>query len=141
MPNYLIKECAWESCKHQLSDIRRQVFINEQKVPEELEWDGFDESAQHVVALNKQQQAVATGRVKPDGHIGRMAVLKNYRQQGIGSKILLALLDIAQQQNISKVFLHAQVTAILFYERHGFVCDSEQFMDAGIPHKSMIKEL
>jgi len=75
------------------------------------------------------------------GHIGRMAVLKNYRQQGIGSKILLALLDIAQQQNISKVFLHAQVTAILFYERHGFVCDSEQFMDAGIPHKSMIKEL
>lgn len=141
MQNYSIKTCTWKSYKQQLSAVRREVFIQEQQVPEELEWDEFDESAQHVIALDKHHQAIATGRIKVDGHIGRMAVLKGYRQQGIGSEILLALLDVAKQQNLNSVYLHAQVSAILFYEKHGFSCNSDKFLDAGIPHKSMVKEL
>lgn len=141
MQNHSIKICDWNSCETQLSDIRRAVFINEQKVPEELEWDEFDASAQHVLALNSLNEAVATGRIKADGHIGRMAVLKDYRKQGIGSAILLVLLDIASRLKIEKVFLHAQVSAVPFYLKHGFVCDGDEFMDAGIAHKTMYKNL
>lgn len=124
-----------------MTAIRRRVFIEEQKVPEELEWDEYDERAFHVVALTGNKEPVATGRIKKDGHIGRMAVLKNYRQQGIGSSILLALLDIARRQHLTTVYLHAQVNAIGFYEQHGFVCSSDEFLDAGIIHKTMIKQL
>ena len=84
---------------------------------------------------------VGTGRMKPDGHIGRMAVLKDCRGQGIGSAILTALLDIARQQQWSEVYLHAQVAAIPFYVKHGFTANGEQFMDAGIPHQSMVRRL
>ncbi len=141
MQNYSIHQCAWESHQQQLSAIRREVFILEQRVPEELEWDEFDITARHVIAFNDKERPIATGRIKPNGHIGRMAVLKLYRKQGIGSAILVALLAVAKQQNLSEVYLHAQVSAMSFYEQHGFVCNSEQFMDAGIPHRSMIKKL
>ena len=141
MKQYSIKTCSWLACKELLSDIRRQVFICEQNVPEELEWDEFDTLAQHVIALNSEKKAVATGRIKADGHIGRMAVLKSYRQQGIGSKILLALLDIAHDKKLDSVYLHAQTSAIAFYEKHGFTCSSEEFLDAGILHKSMYKKI
>ncbi len=141
MQNYSIHNCEWESHQRQLSVVRREVFIQEQRVPEELEWDEFDATAWHVIAFNNRNEPIATGRIKLNGHIGRMAVLKLYRKQGIGSAILVALLAAAKQQNLQKVYLHAQVSAISFYEQHGFVCSSEQFMDAGIPHRSMIKRL
>jgi len=137
----LIKLCDWNACKAQLSAIRREVFIEEQHVPEELEWDEYDETAQHVIALDTDGKAVATGRIKNDGHIGRMAVLKSYRQQGIGTAILLALLNVALKNKLTSVYLHAQISAVAFYEKQGFICNSKEFMDAGIAHKSMIKQL
>ena len=141
MSNYIIKQSNWESDKQLLSDIRREVFIKEQHVPEELEWDEFDEIAQHVLAFNSESQAVGTGRIKKDGHVGRMAVLKKYRHQGVGSAILLALVDVAKKQKLEKLYLHAQVDAIPFYIGHGFVCEGDEFLDAGIPHKTMCKNL
>lgn len=132
--------CDWQQYREQLSFVRREVFIQEQNVPEELEWDEFDRTAQHILVLN-DTQPVATARIKKDGHIGRMAVLKQYRQQGIGSEILLRLLDDARKLELKKVFLYAQVSAIHFYEKQGFVCEGNEFMDAGIPHKMMIKKL
>lgn len=141
MQNFLINTCLWVDCRQQLSDIRREVFINEQHVPEELEWDEFDEVAQHVLAVSSVNEAIGTGRIKADGHIGRMAVLTSYRQQGIGSAILLTLLDIAKQQKLKNVYLHAQVSAVSFYEKHGFISHGDEFMDAGIPHKTMHKSL
>lgn len=141
MQNYLIQTCVWESCEANLSSVRREVFINEQSVPEDLEWDEFDATAQHILALNFDSQAIGTGRIINDGHIGRMAVLKKCRHQGIGSAILLALLDIAKKQKLEQVYCYAQVEAIPFYEQHGFVCDGDEFMDAGIPHKTMHKNL
>ena len=131
---------SWQDSKAGLGTVRRVVFIDEQQVPESLEWDGLDGSCDHVLVSDADHRPVATGRMKPDGHIGRMAVLPAYRGQGIGAAILAALLEVARQKGHEAVFLHAQVSAIAFYERHGFVVNSEQFMDAGIPHKTMIRK-
>ncbi len=128
---------AWEEYSRELRVVRRAVFIEEQHVPEELEWDEFDESCHHVLVTDSANRPVGTGRIKSDGHIGRMAVLNDRRGQGIGSAILAAMLDYAEQQYYPRVFLHAQMTAIPFYEKHGFMVCSARFMDAGIPHKTM----
>ena len=141
MQNYSFQTCRWQDYQAELSNIRREVFIKEQNVPEELEWDEFDETAQHVIALNSDNQPIGTGRIKEDGHIGRMAVLKKHRQQGVGSAILALLIDNAEKKNLERVYLHAQVEAIPFYLYHGFTCQGDEFMDAGIPHKTMYKEL
>jgi len=141
MKKHSISVCCWKDCKQSLSLIRRKVFIEEQNVPEALEWDEFDNTATHVLVSTDNDTPIATGRIKADGHIGRMAVLKQYRNQGLGSGILLTLLNTAMQNKLNTVYLHAQVTAIAFYEKHGFTCSSEEFLDAGIPHKSMIKKL
>jgi len=84
---------AWKQSRDALGSVRRSVFIDEQQVPEELEWDEFDESSHHVLVTDAANRPLATGRIKPDGHIGRMAVLPEYRQQGVGSAMLAALLD------------------------------------------------
>lgn len=124
-----------------IKTVREQVFIQEQHVPVALEWDGLDDAAIHVVAEDKHAQVIGTARLLEDGHIGRMAVLPKWRHQGVGSALLKELLLIAQQQQLSKVFLHAQTTAIGFYERHGFRVLGEEFMDAGIPHHYMERHL
>jgi len=121
--------------------VREQVFIREQQVPEELEWDEYDAKAIHVVAYDADDQVIGTARLLTDGHIGRMAVLEPWRKNGVGSALLEKLLLLAQQRNLSKVFLHAQTSAIEFYKRHGFTTLGEEFMDAGIPHRYMEKEL
>lgn len=120
-----------------IRSVREHVFIQEQGVPEALEWDGLDDEAIHVVALDNHAQVIGTARLLKDGHIGRMAVLRQWRHQGVGSALLKELLQIAQQRNLPKVFLHAQVTATGFYERHAFMALGEEFMDAGIPHRYM----
>jgi len=140
-PDFLITRCRWQGNAQQLASIRRHVFIEEQQVPEELEWDDFDHSAQHVLAKSIDGVSIATGRIKDDGHIGRMAVLKSYRYQGIGSAVLSALLEIAIKLKLKRVYLHAQVSAIPFYEKQGFICEGDEFLDAGIAHKSMYKVL
>ena len=138
---YTIQTTSWQKDKAALSHIRREVFIEEQNVPEELEWDEFDNTCIHILATDANNNPVACGRIKPDGHIGRMAVLKEHRNTGIGSDILKQLLDSAHDMKLKKVYLHAQITAIPFYEKQGFITYSGEFMDAGIPHKSMEKYL
>lgn len=114
------------------------MFIEEQHVPKALELDEADKTCHHVLVTNAENQPIGTGRIGPDGHIGRMAVLKAYRRQGVGSALLAALLDYARQERYAGVYLHAQLSAIPFYERHGFVAEGEEFMDAGIAHRNMI---
>lgn len=121
--------------------VREQVFIQEQHVPVALEWDGLDDEATHVVALNSHNQEIGTARLLQDGHIGRMAVLPLWRHQGVGSAMLQELLLIARQRQLLKVFLHAQTSAIGFYEHHGFHVLGGEFMDAGIPHHYMERQL
>lgn len=116
--------------------IRQTVFIDEQKVPEELEWDEFDVQSIHILAYY-DGVAVGTARLLPDGHIGRMAVLQNYRNRKVGQSMLKYLLDIAKKDLNNKVLLSAQEQAVVFYQKQGFVVISDVYLDAGIPHFDM----
>lgn len=120
-----------------IREVREAVFVHEQHVPLELEWDGRDAGAVHVVATDADNKVIGTGRLLADGHIGRMAVLPQWRTRGIGSAMLDALCQAARAQGIERVFLAAQIHAVGFYARHGFATFGEEFMDAGIPHRNM----
>ncbi len=121
--------------------VREQVFMREQGVPEELEWDGEDPRAIHVVARNDDGEVIGTGRLLADGHIGRLAVLPPWRGRGVGSALLQALLDAARGLGLKQVFLHARLQALGFYARHGFKATGNVFPDAGIPHRTMRRPL
>jgi predicted GNAT family N-acyltransferase len=138
--SFQLTHCHWQDQREALTAVRRTVFIEEQHVPKALELDESDRVCHHVLVTDADNQPVATGRIDRDGRIGRMAVLKVCRGQGIGSAILNALLDYAGQEHYAGVYLHAQVGAISFYEKYGFSVDGEEFMDAGIPHRNMTRE-
>lgn len=127
----------WQEHGESLKAIRTEVFVKEQQVPEEMEWEEEDNHAQHFLAT-LDQKAVGTARLLSSGQIGRMAVLKPYRQQGIGGQLLQACLDAASQQKLEPLFLHAQNDAIPFYEKFGFVIAGKEFYEAGIAHHKMI---
>jgi predicted GNAT family N-acyltransferase len=129
---------SWHDGAPLLRKVRDAVFVQEQNVPVELEWDGLDESCRHVLALDGQGNAIGCGRIAPDAHIGRMAVLPAWRGRKVGSTMLEALLDYARSQHYPKVELNAQVQALPFYRRFGFEEEGEEFMEAGIPHRKMV---
>lgn len=131
----------WDLLKSFAIPVRSIVFIDEQNVPEELELDELDKDCIHIVAFNDHEQPVATARLTPDGHIGRMAVLKEYRGKGVGAMVLNFISDAAKDAGYKKVCLAAQIHAIGFYENNGFelVENAEIFYDANIPHKMMCK--
>jgi predicted GNAT family N-acyltransferase len=131
----------WSRAERLIRPIRATVFIHEQDVPEELEWDGLDPQCTHALAWNGAGEAIGTARMQSAGTIGRMAVLKTWRGRGAGRALLDALLDVAYRQGLSRVTLSAQTHAIGFYERAGFRAVGELFMDAGIPHRKMEKTL
>jgi len=135
-----IKVADWKTDNDDLINIRRRVFIEEQKVPEELEWDEFDDTSIHFLAT-LDEKAVAVARLKPDGQIGRMAVLAEHRDQGLGSLLLQFVLQQAAKQKLNEVYLHAQTTAIRFYEKQGFATCGEIFYEADIPHREMLKKI
>lgn len=134
--NVSIITCTWSEYKDELRGIRETVFIEEQHVPVDLEWDTHDQDALHLLVRDSNQQAIATARMLSDGHIGRMAVLKPWRKQGIGTAMLRTLIRICQDKQLI-AHLDAQVHAIGFYTKLGFVTSGDVFIDAGIPHKRM----
>jgi predicted GNAT family N-acyltransferase len=121
----------------QVRAIRQQVFIDEQHIPAELEWDGHDDACMHVLAFASAGTAVGTGRLAPDGRIGRMAVLASWRGRGAGRALLTALLSAAREAGCERVNLHAQESARPFYRRAGFRTLGEPYLEAGIRHVSM----
>ncbi len=127
----------WDTVREHAQALRTEVFVVEQGVPAELEWDEADEVSIHAVAYDDEGLPVATGRLLPDGHIGRMAVRKSARGQGIGDEVLRRLLDEAKRLDYRELVLHAQTHAMGFYLRHGFVSEGDEFMEAGIPHYRM----
>lgn len=114
--------------------------MREQGVPVELEWDEYDAPSLHVLA-EADGDPIGTGRLLPDDQIGRMAVLPNWRGRGVGSAILVALIELAAARGSTVVCLNAQTRAQAFYLRHGFVAEGEEFPDAGIPHIRMRRKL
>lgn len=131
----------WDSLRDHAQALRIEVFVVEQGVPVELEWDEADEVSTHAVAYDEEGQPVATGRLLPDGHIGRMAVRKSARGQGIGEQVLRELLEEAKRLGYKELVLHAQSHAVGFYARHGFELSGEEFMEAGIPHRRMTRSV
>ena len=136
--SYSVKLTNWAVHRDEISLIRRQVFIDEQNVPEDMEWDGLDEEAVHVIAINNQNKITGTGRLLHTGQIGRMAVLKDERNKGIGGDMLKLLIKYASDNQIFPLFLHAQLSAVDFYKRYGFKETGGIFDDANIPHCKMI---
>ncbi len=129
----------WTEAQGLVKPLRYQVFVVEQKVPEEMEWDEFDEIALHVI-VTADNQTVGTGRLIIDGHIakiGRMAVQSSRRNKGIGKSILNALIQTAKEKGAQECILHAQTHAIAFYAKADFEPNGPIFDEAGIPHVEM----
>ncbi|MFZ6642094.1 GNAT family N-acetyltransferase [Undibacterium sp. TC4M20W] len=128
----------WATLQKDAQAIRYEVFVIEQKIPVELEWDAADAECLHAVAYEVDGKAVGTGRLLPDAHIGRMAVLATARGLGVGAQILRALMKEAKARGEVAVRLNAQQSAENFYLKEGYTRDGEIFEEAGIPHVSMI---
>lgn len=136
-PGFRVRLVDWREASGTLSAIRTTVFVGEQGVPPEIEIDGRDPGCAHVVAESDSGGAVGTGRLMPDGRIGRMAVLAAWRGRGVGAAMLEALVAEAKRRGLRETYLHAQAHAKDFYARHGFVVEGEEYLEAGIPHVLM----
>jgi predicted GNAT family N-acyltransferase len=136
MNDFSVRTAEWKRDRDALRAIRTRVFIEEQKVPPALEWDGLDAESIHMLALTSAVP-IGTARLTPDNRIGRMAVLADWRERGVGKALLQALMDIARRRGERFCCLNAQVSALGFYARFGFVAHGDAFMDAGIPHREM----
>lgn len=145
--SFTIEVIHWNDHKSELKAIREQVFIEEQGVPVELEWDDEDNNALHIIASirnNHTRLAIGTARIiikNEQGHIGRIAVLPGWRKQGFGSSILQSCIDECQKRGVKTIILNAQTYILPFYQKVGFQVSSEEFEDAGIPHKQMMLSL
>ena len=132
---------TWSDLGVRASAIRFEVFVEEQQVPIAEELDAMDAECLHALAFSHQGVAIATGRLLPDGHIGRMAVKLSERKKGVGAAVLQALVEAAQERGFKEVVLGAQLHAKDFYLKQGFVEFGEVFLDANIEPVMMRKEL
>ncbi|MFC4761563.1 GNAT family N-acetyltransferase [Dyella koreensis] len=139
LQDFHLERADWtrERDREALREIRLEVFVQEQNVPEALEWDELDEPSSHVLARDAAGQPIGCGRLTPLHKIGRMAVRQPWRGTGVGVALLRELISRARALGWAEVSLDAQVSAIGFYEREGFVAHGEVFDDAGIPHRHM----
>lgn len=132
---------SWDELREAACVVREAVFVVEQKVPREIELDEHDAASRHVLARDGDGSPIGTGRLLPDGHIGRMAVLAEWRGKGVGRALLERLLEEAAGLGMRHLALHAQTQATGFYRRFGFVEEGPEFMEAGIPHRTMVRSL
>ena len=139
-PKFSIRAADWHLDRETLRAIREEVFVREQAVPADMEWDEFDGQSRHVLAI-ADGVPIGTGRLLADGHIGRMAVLGEWRRMGVGSALILALIAAARELGMSRVVLNAQTQALPFYLLHGFHPEGEEFLDAGILHRRMWRDI
>lgn len=131
-----IRTGDWAELGNYCHLVRHEVFVGEQGVPETLEDDGHDTECVHVVAF-MEGLPVGTGRLFPDGHVGRIAVRKSWRGRGVGGAMLACLIEDARQHRIGLIELNAQTSALDFYRGLGFASVGAPFMEAGIPHQTM----
>jgi len=135
-----IELMPWKKARAHAAPIRFAVFVEEQGVPIDIELDGQDVLSVHAIVFD-EEKPVATGRLLPDGHIGRMAVLKDWRRRGIGALMLQSLMQRAKERGYTEVALSAQVQAVRFYRAHGFTPEGDEYLEAGIKHQAMKRRL
>ncbi|GMU71142.1 MAG: GNAT family N-acetyltransferase [Burkholderiales bacterium] len=140
-PGFAVRPADFEHDAEALREIRIAVFCIEQDVPPELEWDGVDPRCEHALAVDAGGRAIGCGRLLPDGHIGRMAVLREWRGRGVGGALLEHFVALARTRGHTVARLNAQVHAIPFYRAHGFAVEGDEFEEAGIPHRAMARSL
>lgn len=151
---YAVREAAEPADRDACFAVRREVFVEEQGVPRELEYDAYDATAVHVLAVRADGLPLGTGRLLHGadavgktggdasvGSLGRLAVAKAARGLGIGAALVLAVEDVARERGLTAVDLHAQTHALGFYERLGYTAYGPEFPDAGMPHRAMRKAL
>ena len=135
----------WIDLQAMAATLRTEVFVREQNVPQEMEWDDEDHRAVHGVLQSPSGEVVATGRLISHGpslaRIGRMAVKADYRGHGLGRTVLRGLMEVARQRGDREVILHAQLSARGFYEKEGFIVQGPVFVEAGIDHIEMMRKL
>lgn len=131
----------WQLDEELIKSVRMPVFVQEQQVPYEIDFDNNDALAVHWLAYGKKNVPVGTARLLKDGHFGRMAVIKMYRSQGIGRSIIQAAMDHAGSVGMESIYLNSQLQAKSFYEGLGFQEYGDVFFEANIAHISMIKKL
>lgn len=134
---FTVEPATWIAGMGELRSIRHAVFVLEQHVPEDEEWDELDALSQHVIARDGQGKPIGTGRLTPNGKIGRMAVMQDWRGKGVGEALLRVLLEAARDRHFGHIEIHAQSHALGFYERAGFVAYGEAFDECGIAHRHM----
>lgn len=139
--SFRIEPVDYQAALADLRAVRETVFVHEQHVPLEEEWDALDPDCVHVLARAANGSPIGTGRLTPEHKIGRMAVLPPWRGHGVGDALLLALIEQARTRGWREVALNAQVSAIGFYARHGFVAYGERYWEAGIEHQAMRRAL
>lgn len=139
-PRFTVRTAVWQEDAPALKAIRTRVFVEEQGVPQEMEWDDADNDSLHFMASSEQGEPIGTARLMANGQIGRMAVLKPWRGRGVGDALLTAALSQASTMGYPPPFLNAQASAVDFYARHGFQVRGQRFMEAGIPHYKMVLE-
>jgi predicted GNAT family N-acyltransferase len=132
---------AWEKAQPVAGPLRFAIFVGEQNVPSGIELDDLDATCVHAVAFDVDGKAIGTGRLLPDGHIGRMAVVKEWRRRGVGAEILQALMDEARRRGHKEVALSAQLQAAEFYRGFGFEAEGKVYKEAGILHQRMHSKL
>lgn len=141
MSDFNIQQVPWPSHREQLLSLRKEVFVLEQQVPADKEADDLDPSAVHFLAVDSNGLPIGTARALPDGHIGRVAVRKERRGQGIGRALTAAAIDYLKQQKLPKAMLNAQLPVVEFYQKLGFEPHGAPFEECGISHIAMQREL
>jgi len=134
-----LRQGDWRTARSCVLPLRIAVFVEEQGIPLELEEDQDDPVSLHAWVEADDGQVLATGRLLPDGHIGRIAVDRGRRGEGLGARVLAHLITMAKERGIEMLALHAQTSALRFYERFGFVPRGDVFMEVGIPHQLMVR--
>lgn len=138
---FRVRAAGWADEGERMGALRWAVFVDEQRVPPDEEYDGLDPDCVHVVAEAEDGAVIGTGRLLPDGRIGRMAVAAAWRQRGVGRALLDALVAQARARGMERVTLNAQMSALGFYERSGFRAEGPEFEEAGIMHRWMHRNL
>ena len=138
---YGIEEHPWHLAAAEAGAIREKVFVIEQGVPADMEYDDFDPQCLHAIARGPDGTAIGTGRLLPDGHIGRLAVMPVWRQHGVGRALMCYLTDAARRRGLERLQLNAQISAAGFYERLGYRRQGEPFEEAGIAHIAMARHV
>ena len=131
----------WQQAQAHAAPLRFAIFVGEQNVPAGIELDDMDRKSLHAVAYDDSGKPIGTGRLLPEGKIGRMAVIKEWRRRGVGAALLEALIEEARRRGIAEVRLSAQLQAAEFYRAHGFIAEGKVYEEAGILHQAMRRPL